>query len=172
MRTRIVLALVSTLTCLTLNHAKAEDSSELIRASIIEKIARFITWPNWEDGHFTLCVADRTPLIPALQTYYANSTITEKPVKLLIYTDVSKLNECQILYLDDAQIDAATAILPMTQNHPILIIAEKKDAVSLGIHVDFYEEDNRLHLEVNQKTLSISGLKASYHLLKAAHLVE
>ena len=158
--------------CCLFNNAEAADDSELIRASIIEKISRFIEWPVWTGEQFTLCAADNAPLLPALQTYYANSSLVDKPVSLLAFRSLKELKNCQVIYLSDNQSDDLATILQTAHNKPILIVTEKKDDVSQGVHVDFFVEDNRLHLEVNRAALLSSGLKASYHLLKVARIVE
>ncbi|MFI3154715.1 MAG: YfiR family protein [Methylococcaceae bacterium] len=172
MRAVITSMLTAVIICCTLNSAEAAESSELIRASIIEKISRFIEWPVWTGERFTLCVADKAPLLPALQTYYANTSLANKPVSLLTFRGVHELKDCQVIYLSDDQSDDLETILQSVRNQPILIVTEKKDDVSQGAHVDFFVEDNRLHLEVNRTALLNSGLKASYHLLKVARIVE
>lgn len=171
-RTSIKSALAATMLCCMVSNAVAVESSELIRASIIEKVSRFIEWPTWTNDRFTICVADKTPLLPALQTYYANMSLADKPVSLSIYHDLKKLTECQVVYLDDAQNDNLLSILQLAGSQPILIVTGKQDDVSQGAHVDFFVQDTRLHLEVNKTALMNSGLKASYHLLKVARIVE
>lgn len=166
---RILSALVI---CFAFNPAEAIDTSELIRASIIEKIVRFIEWPTWPHEQFTLCVADKTPLLSAIQTYYASSSINNKPVNVYIVNNLEALNKCQAIYLDDEQTNDLAAILQITRSYPILIVAEKKDAVILGAHLGFFIEDDRLHLEVNRKALTNSGFKVSYHLLKESRIVD
>jgi hypothetical protein len=158
--------------CFALNVAKAADTSELIRASIIEKIVRFIEWPAPTQDQLTLCVIQRPPLLSAIQDYYANSLINEKPVNILTINNLSNISECQIIYLDEEQTNEISNIQKIIHGSPILIIAEKKNAVLLGAHLGFFIEENRLRLEVNQKELTSSGFKVSYHLLKGSRIVD
>lgn len=170
-RRHAIILRITLVLCFAVNSAVAADTSELIRASIIEKITKFIEWPSYPDQNFTLCVAGNPPLLPALQTYYANVSIVSKPVKLLIISDLKSLAPCQAIYLDGESNELAK-ILKITSNNPILVIAEKENAVSSGAHVDFFIEEDRLHLEANRTALTNSGFKVSYHLLKAAHIVD
>lgn len=158
--------------CSAFNRAEAIDTSELIRASIIEKIVRFIEWPTSAHAQFNLCVADKTPLLSAIQTYYANSSINNKPVNISIINNLQEFNDCQIIYLDDEQANDLASILKIIRSNTILIVAEKKDAVLQGAHLGFFIEDDRLHIEVNRKALTNSGFKVSYHLLKEARIVD
>ncbi|MGZ5069565.1 MAG: YfiR family protein [Methylobacter sp.] len=171
-RTSIKSALAATMLYCMVSNAVAVESSELIRASIIEKVSRFIEWPSSNYEHFTICVTDKTPLLPAMQTYYANMSLADKPVNLSIIHDIKKLTECQVIFLDEDQSDNLNLILLQASKLPILIVTGKQDDVSQGAHVDFYVQETRLRLEVNKTALMNSGLKASYHLLQVARIVE
>ncbi|MGR8929697.1 MAG: YfiR family protein [Gammaproteobacteria bacterium] len=164
--------LAATFACLSINKAQAVDNSELIRASIIEKVASFIEWPTLDQAQFKLCAFENTPLLAALETYYANSLFNEKPVKVVTFRDFTVSNDCQILYLSAEESLKLEEILKQIGNRPTLVITEKKDAVSRGAHVDFFVEDNRLRLEINRLALSRNRFKASYHLLGVARIVE
>lgn len=153
-------------------NAEAVANSELIRASVIEKIAGFIQWPDSNQGPMNLCVYANTSLLPALETYYASSDTDNNPIKLFTAKNFKSFSECHILYLGVGENARLEDILQTIASQPVLIITEKRDDVSRGAHVDFFVEDNRLRLEVNRAALSKNNLKASYHLLGAARIVE
>ncbi len=171
-RTALLLILATVFTCLSIKKAEAVENSELIRASVIEKVASFIEWPTLNQAQFSLCTFENTPLLPALKAYYANSFFKQKPIKLVTPQTVQALSGCQIIYLGVSETQGLDTILQQIKDQPILIISEKKDAVSLGAHVDFFVEDNRLRLEINRTALAKSRLKASYHLLGVARIVD
>lgn len=171
---RIFIVLISALafSLSVANNAEALEDSELIRASIIEKIANFIEWPDLKEEQFTICAFDNTPLLPALEAYYANSFFNQKPIKLVTFNQFKRFSECQIIYLGIAERIKLETILTQIEGQPILVVTEKKDDVSRGAHVDFFVEENRLRLEINRTALSKNHLKASYHLLGVARIVE
>ena len=156
---------------LSAHQLQAVETDELIRASMIDKIARFVEWPTWEDQRFRLCVTDKNPLLPALQSYYENSLLANKPVLLATFKGSSLPKNCQAVFLSDENLENLPTLLQLTRNQPILIVVEKENSVNQGVHIDFYTDENRLHLEVNRKSLETSGLKVSYHLLKVARIV-
>lgn len=172
LRATTLLMLAAVFTCLSIKNAEAVESSELIRASIIEKVASFIEWPDLDQTQFNLCAFENTPLLPALETYYANSFFNEKPVNLIALRNIAAISDCQIMYLSAEENSKLGNVLKQIQELPILIVTEKKDAVSHGAHVDFFVEENRLRLEINRTSLSKNHLKASYHLLGVARIVE
>lgn len=165
-------ATLTMLICVSAFRVQAVDTDELIRASIIEKIARFIEWPEWEGERFNLCVVEKTGLLPALQNYYETVLLANKPVSLLTFRSLAPPRNCQAFFLGEENMDDLPMIMQLIDNKPVLVVAEKKAAVEQGTHVDFFTEDNRLHLEVNRKSLESSGFKVSYHLLKVARIVE
>lgn len=160
------------LACLLAPPAQAVDSAETIRASVIEKIARFIEWPAFDNDRFTLCMVADTSLSAALTGYYETATLAGKPVTLVTFKKHAPPPPCQAIYLGEKDMDAVDAVLQATHNLPVLLVAEKEDAVSQGVHVDFFTSADRLHLEVNRRALESSGFKVSYHLLKVARVVE
>lgn len=160
------------LACLIPCPAPAVDSAETIRASVIEKIARFIEWPAFDNERFTLCTVVDTSLMAALTGYYETATLAGKPVTLVTFKKHSPPPYCQAIYLGEKDMDAVDTVLQATRNQPVLLVAEKEDAVSQGVHVDFFTSADRLHLEVNRRALESSGFKVSYHLLKVARVVE
>lgn len=148
------------------------ESSELIRASIIGKIGHFITWPAINAEQFNLCVSRKAPLLPAIQSYFASETLASKSVNLMLFDRIDNLKDCQIVYIHPELEFQFTAILSQIQNLPVLIIDEKRNAVEEGAHVDFYIDDNKMHIEINRTALTRSNLTASYHLLKVVRLVD
>jgi len=168
----IILTLLLIVSHLSIRNAKAVENSELIRASIIEKVATFIEWPSSSKPQFNLCVFENTPLLTALETYYSHSSPNQKPINLVTFKNLTQTSNCDIIYLSDEETNNLGKLLDSISDQPILIISEKEDAVNEGAHIDFFVEQNRLHLEVNRKALSDSRLTASYHLLGVARIVE
>jgi len=152
--------------------ADTVKSGDLLRASVIEKIARFITWPEWNSDNFTLCVPANAALLPAIQSYFHDETIANKAVSLVLFEQLNVLQDCQLIYIDKNLHEQIPAILGVTENLPILLIGEQKNAVENGVHIDYHTENNKINIEVNRDALSKSRLTASYHLLKVARLVE
>ena len=172
MRLRIIGTFIVLLSFVSLRTVAAIENEELIRASMLEKIAHFIEWPALTGEQFNICAFGNTSLLPALESYYLNSQFDKKSIKLISRNHSNAVLDCQIIYLDTTETRHLENILNITKDHPILVISEKKDSVSQGAHVDFFIEDSRLHLEVNRTALQKNHLSASYHLLRVARIVD
>lgn len=172
MRLKSLAISMALLCCMPLKTVAAVEQEELIRASILEKIAHFIEWPALDTDRFTICAFDNAPLLPALEMYYVDSQFNNKPIRIVLLDHFKALLECQIIYIGHSETRHLENIQQITEGHPVLLVAEKKNTISQGAHVDFFIEDSRLNLEVNRTALIKNHLNASYHLLRVARVVE
>lgn len=147
------------------------DKADLVKAAVVEKIARFIDWPKPPEGQFGLCVVGEHPQLAALRAYYENATIADKPVVI----NVVKRGEaamCRVLFLSARDLNDLARHRVAADRDNVLLIAEGTSAARQGVHVAFYTDMGRLKLEVNRKALEGSGLKASFRLLEVAKVVD
>ena len=161
--------------CLLLTEttsALSFEKAELVKAAIIEKISRFIDWPQTPATQFSLCVVGDHPQLPVLRAYYESTTIAERPVTIRVIKREEALAGCHVVLLAQKDASELANYRARAEKDHVLLIAEGSDLAKNGVHVAFYSDMNRLHLEVNRKALEASGLKASFRLLEAAKIVE
>lgn len=161
--------------CLGWLHAQAApaiDKADLVKAAVIEKIARFIDWPKPAEGQFVLCVVGEHPQLPALRAYYENVTIGERTVAIQVVKRGETSGACRVLFLSQRDLADLKRHRTAADRDNILLIAEGDGAARAGVHVAFYSDSGRLKLDVNRKALETSGLKASFRLLEVAKLVD
>jgi len=152
--------------------ANTFDKAELVKAAIIEKIARFIDWPAATGAGFQLCAADDHPQLPVLRAYYDGTQIAERPVTLRPVRRFDGYAGCNLIVLAPKDIAELGRFRALAEKEHTLLVAEGPDLARQGVHVAFYSDMNRLRLEVNRRGLEASGLKASFRLLEAARLVD
>jgi hypothetical protein len=153
------------------SSALSFDKAELVKAAVIEKIARFIDWPRPPATQFTLCVASDHPQLQVLNAYYENATIAERPVAVHTMRRQDAPGACQVIFLAQKDIADLPRYRALAEKEQILLVAEGADVARNGVHIAFYFDMNRLRLEVNRKALEASGLKASFRLLEVAKIV-
>lgn len=146
--------------------------ADLVKVSIIEKIARFIDWPSPPAGQFTLCVAADHPQLAAVRTYYENTSILGLPVTLRLFRKGEAPSGCQAAFLMPGETPDMAKLRAIVDKEHVLLIGEGVDMAKWGVHIGFFPDMNKLRLEVNRKSLEASGLKASYKLLEVAKVVE
>jgi hypothetical protein len=147
--------------------------SELGKAKIIEKLARFVFWPALPAAGpaFTLCVSHQHPLLDAVRSHYERTTITQLPVLIRTLRRGEPLSGCRAAFILPAGHDMAQLRVQANREH-VLLIGEGNGIAGRGVHIGFFSDTNRLRLEVNRKALEASGLKASFRLLEVARIVE
>lgn len=148
------------------------EKADLVKAAMIEKIARFIEWPGSAPAKFSLCVTPDHPQLAAIKAYYENASINDRPVEIQVVKRADALAGCQVLFLAPREMGDLTKVRNSADRDHVLLVAEGAEAARSGAHVAFYSDMNRLRLDVNRKTLEASGLKASYRLLEVAKVVE
>ena len=148
------------------------DKGELVKAAIIEKISRFIDWPQQPGTAFSLCVIGEHPQLPVLRTYYESTTIAERPVAIRVLKRDEALAGCQVVLLAQKDASDLANYRARAERDHVLLIAEGSELAKNGVHVAFYSDMNKLRLEVNRKALEASGLKASFRLLEVAKVVD
>jgi len=148
------------------------DKAELVKAAVIEKIARFIDWPASISTGFQLCAADDHPQLPVLRAYYEGTQIAERAVTLRPVRRFDGYAGCNLIVLAPKDLGEVGRFRTLAEKEHALLVAEGPDLARQGVHVAFYSDMNRLRLEVNRRGLEASGLKASFRLLEAARLVD
>ena len=152
--------------------AIAFDKSELVKAAIIEKIARFIDWPALTAGAFQLCAAEDHPQLPVLRAYYEGAQIAERPVAVRPVRRFEGYAGCNLIVMSPRETADVPRFRALAEKEHLLLIAEGAELAKRGVHVGYFSDTNRLRLEVNKRGLEASGLKASFRLLEVAKLVE
>jgi len=167
-------------------HAVGAEKADLVKAAMVEKIARFIEWPGAAPGSFALCVTPGHPQLEAVREYYQGTSIANRPVTVRVVgakggaragTEAGAgakppAPACSVAFLAPADLAQVGRWRAAAVRGHFLLIAEGDEAAAAGVHVAFYAHMGRLRLEVNRKALEAAGLKASFRLLEVARVVE
>jgi len=172
---RAALSTLAAVLCLTganVSGAIAFEKSELVKAAVIEKIARFIDWPVLAGSSFLLCAAEDNPQLPVLRAYYDGAQIAERPVTVRPVRRFDGYAGCNLIVLGPKELAEMGKFRALAEKEHALLVAEGPDLAKQGVHVAYFSDMNRLRLEVNKRVLDATGLKASFRLLEVAKLVE
>jgi len=153
--------------------AIAFDKAELVKAAVIEKIARFIDWPAAGSATtFLLCAAEDHPQLAVLRAYYEGAQIAERPVTVRPVRRFDGYTGCNLIVMGQKEFADMTKFRALAEKEHALLVAEGPDLAKQGVHVAYFSDMNRLRIEVNKRVLDATGLKASFRLLEVAKVVE
>lgn len=149
-------------------------SEYAIKAALVFKIAKFVTWPEQAftslSEPLSVCVPENNPIAPAL------SSLSGKPIHgrafsvryVGEYPVIS--SDCQILLVTNSK--RQTAFLEAVANQPVLTIVDndqfkgRNGIIGLGIN------QNRVQFEIDIAASQNAGLDISAQLLQLAKIMD
>lgn len=146
-----------------------------LKAAYIEKFTLFIDWPEEEFSNkdkFVIGYYQNDEFIEVLQAYLMNLSLKQKPVEFLFINSYNDVNKCDMIYIPELSIQKRKTVLNGLEAAPILTVSHAKHYAKYGVHINFYVEKGKLKFEINPEALKKSKLKASFHLLKLAKIIE
>ncbi len=157
-------------------HAIAEGASEhAIKAAIIFKIAKFVSWPQdaFKDrsDSLSVCVQKDDPISPAI------SALGGKPIHGRVlsvkFLDEPELlsADCQILFLTNTHSEQQIALLTSIADQPILTISDTEQFIDRGGIISLEIAQNRVQFAINVEASETAGLNISAQLLQLAKIM-
>jgi hypothetical protein len=166
-----ILVLVS-LVC----HSRSVSGDSLeasLKAAYLFKFTRFITWPHSvlpPKSPVVVCLWDGDPFSRATKdTIETQSSETDRPVKFRSNIGAHDLRDCHMVYVPTRR-DWAV-LLPLTNGHPVLTIADSEEFTESGGMIAFELEGQSLRFSVNLDAAEAAGLRVSSRMLSAAKRV-
>lgn len=153
----------------------AQFNEDVIKAAYIERITRFVEWPQRDQSHdttvFVIGVFGDRDFLKILKESLKNKTIKGKIVEILELKNLTHIELCDICYItgiDDVDI---TQLVTSAIKSGVLIMAEKKGYGEKGIHLNFYIEENKLKFEINKSSVDTGKFRISSMLMKSSKII-
>jgi len=165
--------LVLLLTAVTAASAGEQTASEhAVKAAIVYKIAKFVSWPDdafKDDGDvLAICLPAADPIGPAMDAL-TGKTVQGKIIEIHRFEDASTLaNDCAILFLSESAKLPRPSLLSNVANSPVLTIGDSADFVDIGGIVTLEIQNNRVQFAINVGASDRAGLGISAQLLQLA----
>ena len=165
---------IALLVSLSTGLAQGEESLEYkIKAAYLYNFTKFITWPDLPGETFNICLVGEDPFQDLLDNL-ANKTAQNKPVRIVRYSSITQVRNCQILYIDNtgSSLNAAipNALLAENIKHSLTVSSQPGFAESHGM-IGFVLEQEKVRLHINLKNLKQSGLGISAKLIEVSTIV-
>jgi len=147
-----------------------------LKSAYIEKISRFIIWPDDSTGlnqvNFTISITRETALTAALKSYYKDRTIKGKPVQFVTSDDPNNLEYCHLLLLGVGDKDLLDEYLTAAQKVSALVVADVNGFGKKGVHLNYLLERDRLRIEINLNSVMRDGFIIDSLLLDYARIID
>jgi hypothetical protein len=156
------------------NCLKSQSVEYFVKASLIEKFARFTEWESNSIGEeFVIGVLGKSPFYNELEKLSAKIKIKSKPVKIIYFKNMEDTKVCQVLFICASEKDNLSEIIKYLGNYNILIVGDTEGFSEKGVHFNFYLEKNEnIHFEINVKALAKANLKTDMQLLSLGKITK
>ena len=165
------------LLCLCAPLALAAESPPEVRvkAAVVQKIAKFVTWPDaafaTPDSPLRFCVAGDGMIYDALRRQ-SDRPIHGRSVSVLRATEPSEVAEnCDVLYLTNDAERPAAAWIGAVENHPVLTFGDAGSYGGSDSIVMLTIRRNKVRFAINLEANMGTGLSISAQLLQLAAAV-
>ncbi|PCJ32755.1 MAG: hypothetical protein COA90_02170 [Gammaproteobacteria bacterium] len=152
-------------------HVHAYETEDKLTAVIIGKVAKFVTWDNFDDVSFKIAVLNN-PFGELLDSTYKGKKIKNKPIEINYIDSIDKLASPQILYIPDVGHVQLDRILQAVSGKNILTISDTRGFAEREGIIQIYFAAQKIKLKINRKVSQQEHLLISSSLLKIAELVE
>ena len=154
----------------------SQSAEHTMKAVALEKLSLFISWPantlkNDPSQEFVIGVLGQASFSDILKDVYKEKKIKERKVKIVTIKNIQELTECQILIIPNIKTSELNKVLNYVKGKPILTISDTEGFAEAGCFINFYEYENKLRFEINQKGLKDAGFTVDYRLLKVSKVL-
>lgn len=146
-----------------------EHDSSFVKSVYIEKISRFLTWPDDKENskEFNLCITGDSAVEKYLPRLYRKRTIKKKPVKIIRIDNFDEAFKCHMMYVNSKNINQ----LAFLQEFSVVLIGNSSGLEHKGVHINFFDEGERVRFWINPKSYKGSGIRVNHLLLSIAKIV-
>ena len=156
-------------------QSQSESQEYALKAAFIEKLCRFIDWPDIHSGtdssQFVISVLGKNPFGDFLEKLATSQRIKGRTVKVVYHSNVSEIKGCNVIFIPSTEKSRLKQIIEYTKSQPVLLVADTEGFAKQGVHINFYQSGETLRFEINQDAALGSGLRIGSRVLKHARIV-
>ncbi|MGB4293174.1 MAG: YfiR family protein [Bacteroidales bacterium] len=154
-------------------QARGQYDINILKAAYIERITRFIEWPdNKRDTvKFRIGVYANAEFADVLANTLKERPIKGRLVEVNIISDLRKINNYDLCYFENINEAQIKDIIFTANKEGILIFTNETKFGKKGGHINFYVEDNKLKFEINYSSLTEGNFRTSYILLSNSKVI-
>lgn len=169
------LCMAGVLVALQFRASWAADLETKVKVAYIYNFTKFIEWPGNEGDTagepVRICVIGSDPIRTTLGEL-STRDVRGRPIRIARIRDASAIPQCHLLFISRSEEAQVETILRRLQGTPVVTISDIPRFAQRGGMISFTTENNRVRIEINQRTIRQSGLKVSAKLLEIARIVQ
>lgn len=163
-----------TLSHIIAGQGKGIYEESLVKTQMIERITHFIEWPGNavmnSNNFITIGIIGRDAVSKNIENTFANQKIKNRQVKIINFSNITDIEECDILYIARNVSGKLSNVLRKIEGLPILTISDIENAASEGVIISFVVNSS-VYFEINETKAKNLKFNISYKLLNFAKYV-
>ena len=154
---------------------KAQSDENIIKAAYIERITRFVEWPDSQSskdtGTFIIGVYRDNELYSILKIALRDKNIKNRKVTVIELANYENIVSCNLCYMSVISNNEIDKLMSVANKSGVLILSFGKDYGIKGIHINFYVEEKKLKFEINRQSVSAGNFKISSLLMNNSKII-
>lgn len=168
---KFILFLTSFLFVLSMNVHAEVTKEDRVKAAIIFKLTKFITWPDKKKS-LTLCVVGSGSINSEIQKINRKFSMGRRLTVTHKMASASMDKLCDLVYIHNSDNQDISQVLSKLKNSSVLTISDSKQFANKGGMIELYRSGSRIKFAINRNSAENSKLAISSQLLNLAKIVE
>jgi len=154
-------------------EAAAPPSEYAVKAALLPKLARFVTWPadGGPRGEFAVCVLGPDPFEAALDELRSQQIKGRAVTVMRLQSAERAASECDVVFVSDVGEAGVGHALAILRGRPVLTVGDVPGFASRGGVVELVTQDRRIVFTINVAAAQAARLEIGSQLLQLATLV-
>ena len=158
------------LSLLFFSNLHAYESEDKLKAIIIGKVSKFISWEENTQDEFVITVL-KDPFNGLLEKIYSKKKIKSKKVKIVYIDNINELKFTNILYIPNSESSNLHKILQKIKNKNILTVSDIRGFAEKKGTMQIYFASQKIKLKINLDTAKEDKLQIKSSLLRIATVI-
>lgn len=163
--------------CAGPRRAQARVAPNEAKAALIAKITSFVDWPasaglNSGSSPFRVAVLGSADLAATLHTVFTEHPPQGHPARIRALEHADEVENAHLLFLAPGYAGDVSEVVRLFERTGTLTMGNAEGLCARGVAINLIGSDHQLGFEVNRVALRRAGLRASFHLLSRAHIVD
>lgn len=142
-----------------------------LKAVLIYKLTKFVTWPQNNEASFDICVYGQNPFGDALKLLDGKQ-VNSVPIKTRHLSSVFyELDNCQLLFIANSASGHLNRILLATSYSPVLTVSDIENFAKFGGMIEMTSENQQVGFSINVKAAKAVDLNIASPLLELSEIV-
>jgi hypothetical protein len=153
-------------------HADTPASEYAVKAAIVFKIAKFVSWPetagSGDTSALSICLPEGDPIGPSIDAL-SGEKIQGRRIEVQRLSTINTVtSECEILYMSRPTVERHGQLLNRIAEAPVLTIGDSRNFVNSGGIIALEIRQSRVQFAINVRASQRAGLDISAQLLQLA----